>query len=255
MRPMTAAGRPCPGPCAARAGEGDGPQQRGGADLGHRVRDLAGVQEALTERAVALAAEQEQDDVDEEQHDDRHHEELDLLHRLVDHRRHREHEPDQHQDADRDVGDGALAEAEDEAERRRSAGRPARPGPRDDGHHDEQEAPGLPQPREPRDRGLPSGEGVPLDLHVEEVLGEHADDDEPHDRQAHLRDDERPQHELPGPDGAGQEQDAGAAHLPHRQRFGQVGVRGPGGRALLGSSVARPPASGRDVLEDTSSPG
>ena len=80
----------------------------------------------------------------------------------------------------------------------RRAGRPAGPQVGEVGEDREDQAPVPPVPAESGQRGLAGGQRVPLDLHVEEVLGGQADQRRPDEDQADLGGDVGEEDELTG---------------------------------------------------------
>jgi hypothetical protein len=71
-----------------------------------------------------------------------------------------------------------------------------------------------PVPAEPGERGLAGGQRVPLDLHVQEVLGDQADQRRPDEDQADLGGDVREEDELAGGQADTRGDDAGADQPP-----------------------------------------
>ena len=143
------------------------------------------------------------------------------LERLVDDGRRRQRHPDgdQHDDRDR-----VRVPADQVGEGRRARGAPAGPHVRDHGEDAEQDAPRLPGAGEAGDRGLPRGERVALDLHVEEVLDRHADDRQVQEADAGVGADVRPQDVLAGADSDARQDHARAEDLAERQRLRHVPV-------------------------------
>ena len=88
----------------------------------------------------------------------------------------------------------------------------------------EEDAPRLPGAGEAGDRGLPRGERVALDLHVEEVLDRDADDREVQEPDARVGADVRPQDVLAGADADARQDHARPEHLAQRQGLRHVAV-------------------------------
>src|SRR5918993_1048367 len=157
-------------------------------------------------------------------HDHRH---LDLLYRLVDHRRDTKRYADGDQYDDRDRYDGAATEAGPESYRCGGAGCPPGPHVGQDRADDEEDAPVPPEPGKAGNGSLASHQGVALDLHVHDVLEEERQYGRPEYCEAHLRDDQGPYYELTRTHRRSGNDRAGADDLPYRHRIRQVAVRDP----------------------------
>ena len=159
---------------AAGAREGDRAEQHGELEV---ARELAEVRDRAPQLPDRLGGDRGERADDEEDPDHRDLEEDHALERVVDDRRERQAEPDEHQDRDGDRD--RVAAAEQERHQRRGARRPARPQVREVDEDREEQPPVPPVAAEPGERGLAGGERVALDLHVEEPLHDDADEARP----------------------------------------------------------------------------
>ena len=178
----------------------------------------------------------------------------------VDHRRQGQDQPDHDQHADRDVPRRA---AEDVGGQGRAAGRPARPQVGEVGQDREEQAPVPPVAAEPGQRGLAGGQGVALDLQVDEVLGDQPDERGPDEDQPDLGGDEGEEDELTrgqpdaGGDDARGRSACGRRSVPRgrsrtsgRGRFlvGNASAAERSARSVVASSLTAIPQSARSPL-------
>src|ERR687894_158953 len=128
-----------------------------------------------------------------------------------------------------------ASETEEVGEQGGPAGGPAGEGVGQDGAQHEEYPPRLPHAREAGDRRLAGGQSVALYLHVHHELNKEPDQREPQERYAYLRGDVRPDYELAGPEGRGEDYHARPEELAQRHGLGQV--PGPYRRQYSGRDV------------------
>ena len=136
------------------------------------------------------------------------------LERLVDDGRRGQRHPDREQ---HDHRDHVRVATDQIGEDRRARRAPAGPDVRHHREDAEQDSPRLPGAGEAGDRGLPRGERVALDLHVEEVLDRDADDGQVQEPDAGVGADVRPQDVLARADPDARQDHARPEHLAQRQ--------------------------------------
>src|SRR4028118_1336424 len=234
-----------------RAEDRRDPDHLGGGDLAEPRDHLAEVPQGGDP-----GQEDGQDGDEQEDEDQPDLEVLGLLHGVVDHRRDRERYAQGDERDDGDVGDGSLAQAGREAEQRDPARGPTRAAEwthRRGGEHDPER---LPVAGEAGDGGLARGEGVALDLHVQEELEGDAHHGGPQEPEPQVRDDERPEDHLTRAHPEAREDYARTQYLAQRQRLRHVLVRHGRqvpARGRLGELFGRP-ADGAVRLETCPSP-
>jgi transcriptional regulator with XRE-family HTH domain len=180
--------------------------------------EAAEARDGLVEVAERLGADRRRQRDDEEHQHERDLDELEPLDRPVDDRGGGQHETDHEHRADRDRV--CVPAAEQERGDRGGARRPRRPHVGDDRAGDHHQSERLPQPLEPGDRGLAGRERVALDLHVDEVLRQQADERRPQEDEADLRGDVREEDVLAGGD-ADADEDHARPHDPPQRRRGR----------------------------------
>ena len=204
---------------AAGPGEGQRGQDQG---KGQALGQAAEVGDRVGQRAPGLGGDRGGDGDHDEEQDDPDLEELDPLDQGVDHRGHGQGDGDRGQPEDGQQLH--VAAAEDEGDHRGRAGDPPRPGVGQEGQHGEEQPPVPPVAAEPGQGGLAGGQGVALDLHVDEELGHHPDDRGPQEHEPDLGGDVGPEDELArGQPDPGRDH-AGAEDLAQRERLGHVPV-------------------------------